>query len=158
MNYPLCKTIQNRIIDRFRASYESFLDYIREEDDPNIIKFVEKYIDWYENNDLNNFIMFEKVINQDPNYIWDNLRSFCDNYFHDDSLFSVNWYKWYQSEWASDGTKKVPADKEDMHSFPVVEWDDDNGSQDVNLILEAMEQYEKNEKNRMQYYRDLGFE
>ena len=45
-----------------------------------------------------------------------------------------------------------------MHSFPVVEWDDDNGSQDVNIILEAMEQYEKNEKNLMQYYKDLGFE
>ena len=56
------------------------------------------------------------------------------------------------------GQKKVPADKEDMHSFPVVEWDDDNGSQDVNIILEAMEQYEKNEKNLMQYYKDLGFE
>jgi hypothetical protein len=154
MNYQLCKEIQNRIIDRFQASYESFLDYIQEEDNPNIIKFVEKYIDWYKDNDLKTFMMFSKVINQDSNYIWDNLRSFCDNYFHDDSFFSV---KWYQSEWASGGTKKVPADKEDIHLFPVVEPDDDYGRQDVNLILEAMEQYEKNEAALIQHFIDFGF-
>lgn len=156
--YDLCKTIQTRIIDDFQASYDRFLGYILEEKNPNIIKFVKKYIDWYENNDLYNFIMFEKVINQDSNYIWDNLRSFCINYFYDDSLFSVNWYKSELSSESSDGTKKVPADKENMHSFPVVEWDDDYGRHDVNIILEAMEQYEKNEKTLMQYYKDLGFE
>lgn len=154
MNYQLCKEIQNRIIDRFQASYESFLDYIREEDNPNIIKFVEKYIDWYKDNDLKAFTMFSKVINQDSNYIWGNLRSFCVNYFHDDSMFSVNWYTDTRIEGK---IKKVPADKDDMYSFPVVEWDDDNGRQDVNLILDAMKQYEKNEAARIQHFRDLGF-
>lgn len=155
MNYPLYKEIQNKIINHFEASYESFLDYLREEDNPKIIEFVEKYIDWYVKNGVMAYRMFSKVIDQDPNYIWGNLWSFCINYFNDDSLFSINWY----TNKRIDGEiKKVPADKEDIHSFPVVEWDDDNGSQDVNLILDAMEQYEKNEKNLMQYYKDLGFE
>jgi hypothetical protein len=160
MDYQIIKKIQQRNVDYVENSYQRFLDCIREEEDPNILKFLEKYLEWHDSGNLMAFRMFRQIIPQtDELNIWGNLMSFVGNYFKDDSFFLVKWYKNVLVCDIEDRLTHVRRfeckDKTDMKAFPVVVIPHDyadGGSQDVKVILDAMEQYEDNVKRQEEYH------
>ena len=139
MNKADLQSIQDKIISEFDKDYSVFLSYLERETNPDIQEFLKKYLDWYVNKPSLLYTMFNKVICQDDNYVWSSLISFIGNYFKDDSYFTIQWMTVYLI------THKPPDDKEDMFSFPVLISDEDNGTQNVREVLNAMKQYEINE-------------
>jgi hypothetical protein len=77
----------------------------------------------------------------------------------DDSAFRIEWRKNYVDEnhdlvWESGGYKTVLSSKEDPDSSPIVLWDND-GKQNVRLLMEAMDEAELREERRQKSYDDL---
>lgn len=146
MNFTTFQNIQDEIIRKSNEDYSRFLEFLKQNKNPDINAFIEKYIDWHINFPVRNYVMFKEVIPQDTNSIFAELHSFVGNYFLDDSYFSV---KWYTNEYIDGELFKEPCKKVDMFAEPSVEYDDDYGTQNPKEILDAMVQYEKNEQARM---------
>lgn len=158
MNKAVLQSIQDKIISEFDKDYNDFLSYLERETNPDIQEFLKKYLDWYVNKPLLLYKMFNKVIYQDDNYIWSSLISFVGNYFKDDSYFVILWmavgFKNYETDEDGNYIDVITDDKEDMFSFPVLISDEDNGTQNVREVLNAMEQYELNESLFEKWYYD----
>lgn len=149
MNKANLQSIQDEIISSFNKNYNDFLSYLERETNLDIQEFLEKYLDWHVNKPMLLYRMFQKVIYQDKNYVWSSLISFVGNYFKDDSYFIIQWMTVDSEDFEND----VPTDKkEDMFAFPVLISDQDNGTQNVRELIDAMKQYEINESLWEKYY------
>jgi hypothetical protein len=152
--------IYSGIIKQFTEDFFKFLTQLSKiEKDPKVYKFVEKYIQWYSDKDTEMmcYRMFREVIYQGDFYFFSSLNSFIDNYLYDDSYFVV---KWYRTEMDNDNSEiiYVECDKEDMFAFPIVKADDDNGTQNPQVLLDAMTQFEINENKLKEFHEEMGFE
>lgn len=154
MNLTVLQDIQNNILQRKNNEYLKFLKFVEENTDPLIAEFLEKYLEWHTSGSLKNYGMFGKVIYQDSDDIFANLMSFVGNYFLDDAYFVV---KWYRSELVDREVTQVSCNKDYMFAYPVVESDNDNGTQNPRVILDAMKQFEENEKAASEYWKNLGW-
>lgn len=151
------QSLQDSIISKINKDHEEFLLFVDRVEDPRIIEFLERYITWKQDprKSMMIYTMFGKVISEFDICIFANLHSFAANCFLDDSYWTVKWYKNKFADKQFDGVIQVPCDKDNMFAFPVVEWDADNGTQDPTVILEAMDQYVKNEAARSEYFDGL---
>ena len=86
-------------------------------------------------------------------------RSFIDSELLDDFPFSVEYRVYFKDEyklvWEDDGLKTHLSTKEDVNSFPVVIRDND-GSQDVLLLMEAMDKAEFLQEQRIKLEQELS--
>lgn len=147
------QAIQEKIQKSVETDYLDFITFLEKIKNPLITKFLEKYLDWHVNNNVNTYVMFDQVIDQSERYLFPNLISFASNYFLDDSYFSVNWY---EHEFSDNGdVVDVPCEKESMFAFPIVTFDLDNGTQDPQVILDAMNQYEKNQQLWKEHFEEM---
>lgn len=143
MKHQQIEGIQSRIIQRLNNDYVEFCSYLQQEDDPLILDFVNKYIEWNEKDKVMLYQMFSKVIHVDETYIWYNLLLFVNSYLSDQNSYDLT-VKWYSPV----GGLKQTESKEDMYSYPVVvpTHDDKNKNKSVNEILDAMRQFEVNNR------------
>jgi hypothetical protein len=129
------------IVEEYHTNLQAF---IAKCDDPLILKFIDTFFHLYEKNNTLLYRMFNDVVYFCDISILGTLESFLINYFLDDSYFTVNWYEHGRDDNGS--LIKILSDKEDKWSFPVVEWDNDNGSQDPQILLDAMEEMVERDK------------
>lgn len=158
--YSNIKSIQASIESKVKTNYIEFNKEIEKIEDPKVLEFVEKYIEWYidKNKQLWCYRMFCKVL---PHYsdnlnFFANLNGFIINYFYDDSSFNIKWYKHARNE--NRQLVQVECEKDSCSvAYPVVEYDEDldNTTQNPQVILDAMYEYEEKEKQREEKRRQL---
>lgn len=151
MNTQIIQDDIQKTIDDY---YTRFQERMKEIKEPEVIEFVEKYIEWYNNNSLYCYQMFREVINQDSLSFFGNLEGFIVNYFYDDSYFSI---KWYVNKFNENREMiQVECDKDSsIFAQPKVVWgdDDDNVTQDPKVLLDAMKEKEEQERRQKEYFK-----
>ena len=97
--------------------------------------------------------MFQEVIDMSPMGFMGDFYSFVINGLLDDAAFRIEWRKNYVDEnhnlvcLPGGMCKTVLTDKDDPDAEPVVVWDND-GTQNVKLLMEAMDHKEWEVKRR----------
>ena len=150
--------IQSSIQDIIDSQRTEFLKKYHEIEDPDILEFVNKYIEWYTDDQKTHWcydlFSYEVIYYNDKTGFFGNLSSFIGNYLYDDSYFKVNWYK---NELIENklSVRRVKCNKADKGSFPFIESDHDGGTQDPKVLLEAMRDYEEFELKRLKKFERL---
>ncbi len=146
-----------------------FLSDFRYSRYPNIKIFLERILAWQNDKTKkhNIYAMFRRAnIECESLGFFGSLNSFIGNCLLDDSSFTIEWVKadyietteefrgiivpHFEIQWLPGGDfKRKQTTKDDLEGRPEVIWaKDDNGSQNVELLLEAMDIYEEREKKR----------
>lgn len=129
--------------------------------DPNINAFIARVLSWYFDKNKKQLLWetFNKVFDLNPILFMGSFRSFIDNELLDDSAFRVEYRVYFKDEyklvWEDDGLKTHLSTKEDVNSFPVVIRDND-GTQDVLLLMEAMDKAEFLQEQRIKLEQELS--
>lgn len=138
------------------ASKERLLSCIAEADEPTK-QFIMRVLNWKTDtvNDGHQKLweLFHEVIDTSPPNFLDSFHSFVVNCLLDDDAFLVEWRKPLVNDdgmlvWNRDGSMKtVIVDKDDPRAHPVVVRTGD-GSQNVSLLMEAMDHKDWEVKRR----------
>ena len=154
--------ILNAATRQISSDYSKLWELLVEEKGTPVGDFTNRILSWHENKSKKQLLweMFHKAIEiENPVLFMGSLRSFVGNCLLDDSAFRIEWRKNYVDEnhdlvWESGGYKTVLSSKEDPDSSPIVLWDND-GKQNVRLLMEAMDEAELREERRQKSYDDL---
>lgn len=124
----------------------------------SIHTFLVTFLEWHQDKRKSQLLweMFHDIISINPLLVLGDLDSFVGNYLLDDSYFKIKWRKVdyaedFSIQWLRNGNMKMKAaDKDDLQAKPMVlRAKDDKGSQDVDLLLEAMRMFHAREELRV---------
>lgn len=118
--------------------------------------FVARVLEWQADPEKKQLVyeMFRKAFSYEYLTFFGSLNSFVGNCLLDDSYFQIEWrkpeLKDFQLQWLPGGDFKTElTTKEDPNGHPEVIWSkDDNGTQKVELLLEAMDILEERTAQR----------
>lgn len=154
------KTIYEIAQKELENEYTSCINCMKENSsDVGITSFVNRFFEWARDKEKGILLweMFDEpgTISIRPKEIFSSLHSFVANCLLDDSCFIVEYEKPvynkdYKLIWLpGGGFKKEKTTKDDPNGKPVVRrGNDDNGTQNVDLLLEAMDIMEQRDKQR----------
>jgi hypothetical protein len=132
-----------------------------ETENPEIYSFAKRVLSWYFDKSKRQLLWetFNKVIDLNPLLFMGSFRGFIENELLDDSAFRVEYRvpfkNGYDLVWEDDGLKTHLSTKEDINSFPIVIRDND-GVQDVALLMEAMDKAEFLQEQRIKFDKELS--
>lgn len=128
-----------------KANMQELLENHQEDD---IGKFINKVLTWYFDKNKKHMLweIFHNVFDLSPLLFMETFCSFVVNSLLDDSAFRIEYRKLSLNKdfnliWQNGEFKTDLSSEEDLDANPIVYWDND-GSQDVNLLLKAMDHAE----------------
>jgi hypothetical protein len=143
---------------KLTSDREGLNSLLEEEKGTELGKFMERALLWRTEASKKQHLweLFHEVIDMSDMNFMGSFISFVSNCLLDDSFFKVEWRKPFLDEnrrlvWLPGGEfKTVLTSKDDPRAEPVIVWDNDNGTQDVSLLMEAMDHKEWEEKQRQE--------
>jgi hypothetical protein len=152
-------TILDSAVKQINKEYAALQQFLIEEESTLVGYFTNRVLSWYGDKRKKQLLweMFHKAIDiESPVLFMGSLHSFVVNCLLDDSAFRIEWRKNYVDEnhnlvWENGGHRTILSSKEDPDSFPIVLWDND-GKQNVHLLMEAMDEVELREDRRQKEY------
>jgi hypothetical protein len=145
---------------KLQLEYEKNLLYsvLKEEENTEIGIFIRRVLSWYEDKEKKQLLWetFHEVFDLNPLLFFGTFHSFVVNCLLDDSAFRVEHRKplteGYSLIWNADGSFKTTlSDENDFRATPVVVRDND-GSQNVELLMKAMDKAELRDVQRKEKY------
>lgn len=123
----------------------------------DIIVFVEKYLQWRRELSYEFYTMFYNVMWKENYNIFDPLLHFISYHVFDDGEFKVVWYKHEVVTKPKDiGDKildfptgevaEVESTSDDIEAWPVLTTDCNDGTQNIRVVIDAMNKFEENLK------------
>lgn len=147
MNEKIISDISDKAIANIVKSKDALVHLINEHDD-DIGKFIERVLVWYSDSKKKQLLwnVFHNVFDLNPVLFFDTFCSFVVNALLDDSAFRIEHRKIFTDTnndivWENGGYKTCLSSKEDLKAEPIVYYDND-GSQNVSLLMEAMDKAE----------------
>lgn len=157
----MLQTIYNNAITNLNNQRIRLDSLIEENKNSDVGNFIERVLNWYHDKNKKQLLweIFHNVFDLNPILFMETFASFFTNCLLDDSAFRVEYRKLFVDEknnlvWEKDGHKTVLSTKDDPKAEPVVFWDND-GSQNVALLMEAMDKAELIHFRRIQENEEL---
>lgn len=139
-------------LNQLNADREGLNNLLEEERGTEVGKFMERALLWRTEASKKQHLweLFHEVIDMSDMSFMGSFISFVANGLLDDSSFRVEWRKTILDE-NRRLFKTVLTTKDDPRAAPVILWgNDDDGTQDVSLLMEAMDHKEWEEKQRQE--------
>ena len=145
-------------LDKLQKDFSLFEDTIAwcKENRPNIYAFIERVLSWHpdKSKHVELWVFLNNVVDlNDLNFIG-SFRSFVANGLLDDSMWSIRWSKPNQDSNNPD-VLFIESSTNDILAEPEVVWDQINGGQNVNLLMEAMDHIERCIEERNKLYQEF---
>ena len=157
----MLQTIYNNAIASLNNQKDGLDRLIEENTGSEVGDFIQRVLVWYQDKDRKQLLweVFHQVFDLDPILFMGSFGSFVANCLLDDSAFRVEYRKLFVDGkhdlvWEKDGYKTVLSTKDDPKAEPVVIRDND-GTQKVALLMEAMDHAEFRHFRRIQENEEL---
>ena len=150
--------------ERLKQHHTALINLLSDEHTPDDVKaFIDRVFQW--RRDRKNgcqwlWELFHEAMDMSPLGFMDSFKSFVANSLLDDSAFRIEWRKNFVDEnhdlvWLPGGVcKTVLTTKDDPKAEPVVVLDND-GTQQVALLMEAMDHKEWEHRQRIEQEEEL---
>lgn len=137
-------------LNKLTADRERLNSLLEEQKGTDIGRFMERALEWRTDASKRQLLweLFHEVIDMSDLGFIGSFESFVSNALLDDAAFRVEWRKAFLDEkhnlvWLSGGDfKTVLTDKDDPRAEPVIVLDFNEGTQNVALLMEAMDHKE----------------
>lgn len=146
--------IFNQAVHKLSKDRDAVQGLLTTDRHPEVVAFVSRFLEWYGDKTMSSYLweLFNEVVDLDNLTVLGSLHSFVVNNILDDGAFRVDWRKTVTNNgsvcWDSNGNPKtVLVDKNHPDAVPVVVYDND-GTQDVKLLMEAMDHKMREIKQR----------
>jgi len=146
-------------LDSDRKSLERLLT---EYSDFPIIPFIHRVLDWRCDKNKSQWLweFAHQAFDLSPLLFLGGFTSFVSNCLLDDSSFKIDWRKpelnGHQLIWLPGGEfKTMLTTKEDPDSRPLLLWAGDDGTSNVDILMEAMDLLEQRELERLRKAQEL---
>ncbi len=157
----MLQTIYNNAITNLNNQRNRLDSLIKENKNSDIGNFTERVLAWYHDKNKKQLLweIFHNVFDLNPILFMETFANFVTNCLLDDSAFRVEYRKLFVDGkhdlvWEKDGYKTVLSTKDDPEAEPVVIRDND-GTQKVALLMEAMDHAEFRHFQRIQEDEEL---
>ena len=124
------------------------------ENRPNIYAFIERVLSWHpdKSKHVDLWVLLNNVVDlNDLNFIG-SFSSFVSNGLLDNSTWSIRWSR--ENQDPDTDALFIPSSPNDILAEPEVIWDPMNGSQNVDLLMEAMDHIERCMEERNKLFRE----
>lgn len=139
-------TLFSFALNKLTADRERLNTLLEKQKGTDIGRFMERALEWRTDASKMQLLweLFHEVIDMSDLGFIGSFVSFVSHELLDDGAFRVEWRKAFLDEnkrlvWLGGDFKTVLTDKDDPKAKPVVVYDVDEGTQDVCLLMEAMD-------------------
>lgn len=151
--------------ERLKQHHTAIINRLSDEHTPDDVKaFIARVFQWRRDRKNGSqwlWELFHEAISMSPIGFMDSFGSFVSNSLLDDSAFRIEWRKNFVDEnhnlvWLPGGVcKTVLTTKDDPRAEPVVVVDHNDGTQNVALLMEAMDHKEWEHRQRIEQEEEL---
>ena len=140
-------------LNKLTADRERLNSLLEKQKGTDVGRFMERALEWRTEASKRQLLweLFHEVIDMSDMGFMGSFNGFVGNALLDDDAFRVEWRKVFLDENNSGGDfKTVLTDKDDPKAEPVVVLDCNDGTQNVTLLMEAMDHKEREVSQRQE--------